>query len=35
MKNVALVVCLGMFMLGCGSGNMVNVTKNTVMKGGQ
>jgi hypothetical protein len=35
MKNAALVVCLGMFMLGCGSGNMVNVAKNVVMKGGQ
>jgi hypothetical protein len=35
MKNVALVVCLGMFMWGCGSGNMVNVAKNEVMKGGQ
>src|ERR1700722_4814752 len=35
MKNVALEVCLGVFMLGCGSGNMVNVAKNVVMKGGQ
>jgi hypothetical protein len=35
MKNVALVVCLGMFLLGCGSGNMVNVARNVVMKGGQ
>lgn len=35
MKNAAVVVCLGMFMLGCGSGNMVNVAKNVVMKGGQ
>jgi hypothetical protein len=35
MKNVALVVCLGMFMPGCGSGNMVNVANNLVMKGGQ
>jgi hypothetical protein len=35
MKNAALVVCLGMFMLGCGFGNMVNVAKNIVMKGGQ
>jgi hypothetical protein len=35
MKSMALVVCLGMFILGCGSGNMVDVTKNAVMKGGQ
>jgi hypothetical protein len=35
MKNASLVVCLGMFMLGCGSGNMVNAAKNVVMKGGQ
>lgn len=37
MKTAALVVCLGMVVLGlgCGSGNMVNVAKNEVMKGGQ
>jgi hypothetical protein len=35
MKTAALVVCLSMVVLGCGSGNMVNVTKNVVMKGGQ
>lgn len=35
MKNVGLVVCLGMCIVGCGSGNMVNVAKNEVMKGGQ
>jgi hypothetical protein len=35
MKNASFVVCLGIFMLGCGSGNMVNVARNTVMKGGQ
>ncbi len=35
MKTAALVVCLGMVELGCGSGNMVNVAKNVVMKGGQ
>jgi hypothetical protein len=35
MKTAALVVCLGMVVWGCGSGNMVNVAKNEVMKGGQ
>ena len=35
MKTAALVVCLGMVVWGCGSGNMVNVAKNVVMKGGQ
>ena len=35
MKTAALVVCLGMVVLGCGSGNMVNVANNVVMKGGQ
>jgi hypothetical protein len=35
MKTAALVVCLGMVVLGCGSGNMVNVARNVVMKGGQ
>jgi hypothetical protein len=35
MKNVSLAVCLGIFMLGCGSGNMVNVARNVVMRGGQ
>jgi hypothetical protein len=35
MKTAALVVCLGLVVWGCGSGNMVNVAKNVVMKGGQ
>jgi hypothetical protein len=35
MKTAALVVCLGMVVWGCGSGNMVNVARNVVMKGGQ
>jgi hypothetical protein len=35
MKTTALVVCLGMVVWGCGSGNMVNVANNVVMKGGQ
>jgi hypothetical protein len=35
MKTATLVVCLGMAVWGCGSGNMVNVAKNVVMKGGQ
>ncbi len=35
MKTAALVVCLGMVVLGCGSGNMVNVANNVMMKGGQ
>lgn len=35
MKTATLVVCLGMVVWGCGSGNMVNVAQNVVMKGGQ
>jgi hypothetical protein len=35
MKNVALVVCLGLVVWGCGSGSMVNAAKNVAMKGGQ
>jgi hypothetical protein len=35
MKTATLVVCLGMVVGGCGSGNMVNAAKNVVMKGGQ
>jgi len=35
MKNVAVVVCLGLVALGCGTGSMVNVANNVVMKGGQ